>query len=169
MDENMLEQGVENTEEAQAASVEKQAGTQDYKGQEAEQEKKYTDADVDKIVARKIAAERKRMSKIFNEEQQENELEVRERNVLRRELMADAKDLLINDGFPSSLAKLLNYDSEESFGESYKEMTGIFNDAVQTALKDRLRGHTPIRGMTSGNKELTREKAFADAFAPNVR
>lgn len=35
------------------------------------------------------------MSKLFNEEQQENELEIRERNVAKREMMADAKDALV--------------------------------------------------------------------------
>ncbi len=44
-----------------------------------EPEKKYTDEDVDRIIAKKIAAERKRMSKLFNDEQQESELDKREK------------------------------------------------------------------------------------------
>ena len=63
-------------------------------------EKKYTDEEVDKIIARKIAAERKRMSKLFADEQQVTEIEQRERNVLLRELKADAKDALIDQGAP---------------------------------------------------------------------
>lgn len=107
------------------------------------EEKKYTDSDVDKIVSKKIARERERMRKIFEEEQQENELEARERKILTRELQADAKDKLISEGLPYTLASLMSYEDKERFEESYKEVTTIFREAVQRGIKDVLRGPTP--------------------------
>ena len=83
------------------------------------------------------------MRKIFEEEQQENELEARERKILTRELQADAKDKLISEGLPYTLASLMSYEDKERFEESYKEVTTIFREAVQRGIKDVLRGPTP--------------------------
>lgn len=165
MDE-IMNTGAEGIEEAQAAGAEEQAGAQgehETEGQE-QPEKKYTDADVDRIIAKKIAAERKRMQKLFDGEQQESELEIRERNVLRRELMADAKDALVDMGLPSSLAKIMDYTDKESFDKSFKEVTGIFGEAVTQGVKNKLRGSAPKVG--TGSRE---DAALRDAFAPKAR
>ena len=64
---------------AGASAAEDQEGTQgDQSGSGEgepgqEPEKKYTDKDLDRIIAKKIAAERKRMTKLFNDDQQESE------------------------------------------------------------------------------------------------
>lgn len=163
MDEELKDNGV--VDAAQAADAEEQAEAQGKEGvDQAPPEKKYTDADVDRIIARKIAAERKRMSKLFNEEQQESELEIRERNVLRRELMADAKDELIDRGLPSSLAKIMDYSSKESFDQSFKEVTDIFTSAITQGVKNALKGPVPRVG--TGSAE---DAALRDAFAPKAR
>lgn len=166
MDEEMRNMGAEGTEDAQAAGAEEQAGAQGEQGAEGQEqpEKKYTDADVDRIIAKKIAAERKRMQKLFDGEQQESELEIRERNVLRRELMADAKDALVDMGLPSSLAKIMDYTDKESFDKSFKEVTGIFGEAVTQGVKNKLRGSAPKVG--TGSRE---DAALRDAFAPKAR
>lgn len=172
-----LNTGAEGIEQAQAASAGEQAGaqgeqnTQDPEGREDGQqpEKKYTDADVDRIIAKKIAAERKRMQKLFEGEQQESEIEKRERDVTRRELMADAKDALVNDGLPSSLAKVMDYSDKEAYEESYKEVTGIFREAMQQEYKRRFSGRPPHARTDWGSKEIDREKAIEEAFAPPKR
>lgn len=166
MDEEMMIMGAEGTEDAQAAGAEEQAGAQGEQVAEGQEqpEKKYTDADVDRIIAKKIAAERKRMQKLFDGEQQESELEIRERNVLRRELMADAKDALVDMGLPSSLAKIMDYTDKESFDKSFKEVTGIFGEAVTQGVKNKLRGSAPKVG--TGSRE---DAALRDAFAPKAR
>lgn len=69
----------DNNVNANAGGVEENPGDQG-------QERKYTDADVDKIVARKIAAERDKATK-----KHDTELEQRERDVLRRELTMEAR------------------------------------------------------------------------------
>ena len=170
MDE-IMNAGAEGIEEAQAASAGEQAEAQDEQGAEGQKqpEKKYTDADVDRIIAKKIAAERKRMQKLFEGEQHESELEIRERNVLRRELSADAKDRLINDGFPSSLADIMNYSDKDSFEKSYQDVTNVFREAMAVEYKRRFSGSVPKAGADRGNRELDRDRKLANAFAPPKR
>ena len=98
--------------------------------------------------------------KLFNEEQQENELEIRERNVAKREMMADAKDALVKDELPYSLAGLMDYTDKESYEASYKEVTQIFRDAVQQQVKHLLRGSTPKVSTGTGGLDPI-GKAFA--------
>lgn len=169
MDEEMRNMGAESTEDAQAAGAEEQAGAQGEQGAEGQEqpEKKYTDADVDRIIAKKIAAERKRMQKLFEGEQQESEIEKRERDVTRRELMADAKDRLIGDELPSSLAEIMNYSDKESFEKSYQDVTAVFREAMQMEYKRRFSSRPPRVG--TGSRETPQERALADAFAPPKR
>lgn len=160
MSEELNNEMIESVEEA---TTEKKADTQSE--QKRELEKKYTDSDVDRIIAKKIAAERKRMSKLFNEEQQETEIEKRERAVLLRELKADAKDALIEQGLPASLSSLLNYNSKDELEHSMVEVGAIFNEAVQQGIKNRLGRETPRKGSCSINAE----KALQDAFKSGAR
>lgn len=127
-------------------------------------EKKYTDEDVDRIIAKKIAAERKRMSKLFNDEQQESELDKRERDVLKRELRADAKDTLTSQGLPSTLADLIDYSDKESSEKSLENVISIFREATAQGIKNALRGHAPRVGARLPGKD-----PIADAFAKKAR
>ena len=172
MDEETMITGAEGIEETQAAGAEEQAGAQGEQSEEIQDqpEKKYTDADVDRIVAKKIAAERKRIQKLFKAEQQESEIEKRERDVTRRELMADAKDALVSDGLPSSLAKVTDYSDKEAYEKSYEEVTGIFREAMQQEYTRWFSGRPP-RASTGdrGFVQISREKALSEAFAPPKR
>lgn len=158
--------------DAEASTAEDQEGTQgDQNGSgEAESgqkpEKKYTDEDVDRIIAKKIAAERKRMSKLFNDEQQESELDKRERDVLKRELRADAKERLASEGLPVALADLINYSDKEESEKSLDEVTATFRAAVAQGVKDALKGNAP-RVSTGGR--ATESDLIRSAFARNAR
>lgn len=170
--EDMMNMGNEVTEEVEAATTEEQAGAQGTdEGQQEPQEpeKKYTDADVDKIIARKIAAERQRMQKLFMEEQQESELERRERDVLARELKADAMDALLADGMPSSLATLMDYSSKENYEKSYKDVVKVFQVALGNEFKKRLAGPAPKAGTSphdSSSAGIRQQMAIENAFSP---
>ena len=140
------------------------AGTtvDDHAADQRRQEKKYTDDDVDKIVAKKINRERERLNKLLNEEQQISELEQRERNVYLRELKADAKDALIERGLPYELASVLDYTDEDAMNKSIESIEAVFNNAVQRAVTDKLRGNVPTRGNPVGNQD----QAIKNAFRP---
>lgn len=164
MEEKQLSESVESAKNVEETTAE-QAETHEEQTEVQKPEKKYTDEDVDKIIARKIAAERNRMKKLFENEQQESEIEKRERNVQKRELMADARDALTEQGFPSALAKLLDYSSEESCERSMTEVQQVFTDALQNEVKKRLAGNTP-RASYGGTSSPDR---ISNAFAPKVR
>lgn len=168
--EDMLNTGNEVVEEVGAAATEGQAGAQgDQEETQNEPEKKYTDADVDRIIAKKIAAERSRMQKLFTEEQQVSELEIREREVLKRELKANAMDKLIADNMPSSLAMLMDYSSEEGFKRSYKEVVEVFQEIMNVEIKKRFAGAVPKVGtglFDSSSAGTRQQMAIQNAFAP---
>lgn len=158
MGEEMLRTGAEGAEEVQAAGAEDQAGAQ------GNQEKKYTDADVDRIVARKIAAERNKSQKLLEKEQQESEIERRERDVQRRELTVEAKEKLAGEGLPGSLAEIMNYDSKEEFFQSYEKVTAAFREALRGERQNKLSGRTPVNPDNGFS-----DQSIADAFAPPAR
>lgn len=147
---------IEATEDVEAATTDKEQDNGDDTEREEHQEKKYTDEDVNKIVAKKLKRERERLRKAFDDEQQENEIEKRERDVLKRELKADAKDMLVEEGLPYTLAGLMDYEDKEAFDKSYKEVTSIFREAVQRGVKDVLKGNAP-RASTGNMKDPIKE------------
>lgn len=146
----MTDNGAESVESVGAASTEEQAGDQ------VDPYKKYTDSDVDRIVAKKIAAERSRAAK-----QQNEELEQREREVLRRELVIEARERLADKHLPSSLVDLLNYESKEEFEESYNKVTGVFMEVAKPKITGRA-PHNPDSGYASRD-------IIAGVFAPPTR
>lgn len=128
-----------------------------------EPEKKYSDADVDRIVARKIAAERKKMSKLLNEEQQETEIEKRERDVLKRELRMEAFDKLLERDLPKSLIDILNYNSREECAKSIEVIDTAFKSALRDVFLKEVCIGTPKTG-TGSNDDIIRS-----AFAAKAR
>lgn len=164
-EEGAIDQGAGDAGDPAAEDQGSNQGNQN-NAQENEQEpkKKYTDADVDKIVSKRIAAERKRLSKLFNDEQQESELDKRERDVLKRELRADAKDTLTSHGLPSTLADLIDYSDKESSEKSLENVISIFREATAQGVKNALRGHAPRVGSSLPGKD-----PIADAFARKAR
>lgn len=145
-------------EEVGAPVAEETAGAQGEK--QEKKEKKYTDDDVDRIVSKKIARERERLQKLFNEEQEVSEIEQREQKVLMREMKADAKDMLIDRGLPALLADVLNYESKEDMARSIEEVENVFREAVEREIKLRLKGSVPIKG----NGYKPGNNALRDAF-----
>lgn len=165
MGENMNNQN----ESAGAVTAEETTGThgnmEDMESQNrTPQERKYTDADVDRIVKKKIANERKRMQKLFEEGQQLSELEIRERNVLKRELKLDACELLEKNGVPTSLSGILNYESRESMEEGVECITKAFREAIGVEAKKMFAGETPrVYG------GISKCDPIKEAFAPKAR
>ena len=160
MEENQM---IEQAAAAPADNTAEVQGVQTEAPQEPE--KKYTDDDVDKIIARKIAAERKRMERLFQEDQQTSELEIRERNVLKRELKADARDLLVQQGYPQALAETLNYESREEMLKSIDVIGAAFKAAVYEEVKQRVRGTTPKAGHYNPNAGDALHDAFKSGGA----
>lgn len=140
---------------------EEKAGSDPVNSVEPEAEKKYTDADVDKIVAKRIARERERTKKILLQDEQISELEKRERDVTIREMKATAAETLRKSGLPSQLANLLDYSGDtEQMIDSLNLIQDDFLEAVEMAVRDRVRGKTPPGSCGSVNPD----QALRDAF-----
>lgn len=152
--------------QATAANEENAGNQQD--GQEGSQkdadqhegERTFTQDEVNDIVQKRLAKERERLSKVFQEEKQVSELEERERNILKRELRADAIEILNKGNLPTRLADLLDYSSEENFNSSMEEVTAIFRAALSERIKPFARQKTPIEGYAgSGMNSYSKEGA----------
>ncbi len=110
---------------------------------ESQAEKKYTDADVDRIIASKLAREREKFSKKQAEEQQESDFERRERELTIRELKADARETLEAKGLPACLSKVLRYDSKEAYEESMTVIAEVAEELERHFEIRRATGMTP--------------------------
>lgn len=118
-------------------------------GEQQEQhndERVFSQEEVNDIVQRRLVKERERLSKIFQEEKQLSELEEREQNILKRELRADAIEELGKRSLPLRLADLLDYNSGESLEKSLNEVTDIFSAALGEKLKPFARQSVPPEG-----------------------
>lgn len=124
-------------------------------------EKKYSDNDVDAIVARKIARERARYeSKLKNIQGEAGadpvdrralDLDIRERKLQARERLAEV-DL------PESYLQLLDYSSDDGFSQSVEKVTQFVSDLMDMLEVKRSRGSTPKDyGIHQGQPDRTKE------------
>jgi len=146
--------------------------------QEPQGGKSYSEADVNaKIAEAKAAweaeqAEKQRLAKLSPEERAkaEGEAQAQELTKLRAELLQrDLKDAavkkLTDEGFPVGLADLLTYTDKESMEKSLQQAQEVFKSALETAVKERLRGKTP-EGLGGGAKV---ENTMKDQIAQSIR
>lgn len=107
------------------------------------QEKKYTDADLDRIIGKRLAREREKVAKAQEEEKRVSDLDIREKELEKRELKADARDALSEKGLPKSLADLLDYGSKESYEASLARAEEIVQELHDLWEIKRATGRTP--------------------------
>lgn len=143
-----------NVKRVEAAATAETAGSA-----ESQEEKKYTDADVDRIIASKLAREREKFSKQQEAEQQESDFERRERELTIRELKADARDALEAKGLPTCLSKVLKYDSKEAYEESMAAIEEVAGEMERHFEIKRATGVTP-KAMPQNNSGNSIRNAF---------
>ena len=71
------------------------------------------------------------------------ELSDREAAITRKELMAEAKNTLAEKKLPVSLAEVLNYTDADTCSKSISAVEKAFQEAVEAAVNERLKGGTP--------------------------
>lgn len=145
----------------------------DDKGKGAD-EKKYSDADLDKIINQKFAKWQKDQEKAVNEAKKlasmtEQEKAEHERDEFRKELEAlkkannmaemgkQARKLLSDDGInvPDNLVDMIITDNAETTKTNVEAFSKLFKGAVQSAVKEALKGKAPGTG-SSGT--ITKEQ-----------
>lgn len=152
-----------------------------------EDEKKYTDKDVDAIIDKKFAKwksdqdkaiadavakveEANRLAQMNDKEKADHERAVMEQELadLKAEkafnsMLSEARGMLKADGLnvPEEIVKALVADSAETTQSAVKAFSGMFQKAVDEAVKEKLGGSEPKKGTAAtalSKKEIMAEK-----------
>ena len=135
-------------------------------------EKKYTDADVDEIINKKFAKwkseqeakenEAKKLAKMNADEKQkyqldqrEQELADREKAIARKELTAEAKAMLSERDLPVELVNVVDLTSAETVSESITSIQKAWEESVQKGVSERMKGSAPIKNAQTVQQEVT--------------
>ena len=139
--------------------------------------KRYTDAEVDDLINRKFAEWQKKQQKAVDEAKKLAEMSAQERaeherDELKKELDAlkkqaslaemtkTARKLLSDDGItvPEELLAMMVSDSADDTKAAISGFSVAFKNAVEVAVKERLRGEPPRRGNAGGTAPMTKEQ-----------
>lgn len=82
----------------------------------------------------------------------------RERDITKRELMAEAKNTLTEKAMPLSLAEILDYSDAKTCGASLETVEKAFKKAVEAGVEEKLKGGKPPKGAPPENDEAELEK-----------
>jgi len=108
--------------------------------------------------AEKLAKMTKEEKAQYLSQKQERALEAREADITRRELMAEAKNTLAEKKLPVGLAEVLNYTNAESCNKSIDAVEKAFQEAVQAAVDEKLKGGpTPKKAPSGGGDDLAKQ------------
>ena len=138
-------------------------------------EKKYTDADVDAIIDKKFAKwkseqeakenEAKKLAKMNADEKQkyqldqrEQELADREKAIARKELTAEAKAMLSERDLPVELVNVVDLTSAETVSQSVAVLQKSWEQAVQKGVQEKLKGGAPKKQAPVDSDGITKEE-----------
>lgn len=109
-------------------------------------EKKLQD---DQTEAQKLASMSETQKKKYQEEKRLKDLDDREAAITRRELTAQAKDQLADNGLPIELAEVLVYTDAESCKESIETVSKAFQKALEKGIEERIKGGRTMKKASS--------------------
>ncbi|WP_269477766.1 DUF4355 domain-containing protein [Hominibacterium faecale] len=84
------------------------------------------------------------------------ELEQREKDLARREMMAEAKAALAEKQLPVALADVLDYSDADKCKGSIEVVEHVFRDSVQQAVEEKLKGGKPPKAPET--EDITKEE-----------
>ena len=120
--------------------------------QAKQSEKKFTQKEVDDLISEKLS-EAEKLAKMnaeqkakYEQEKHEKELADREAALTKRELTATAKEVFTEKGLPAELADIVDTTSAENCTASIETIEKAFSAAVQKAVNDRLKSNPPKTG-----------------------
>ena len=159
------------TQENQAEQHEKQKENQD--------ERKYTDKDVDEILNKKFAKWQERQQKAVDEAKKLAEMNAQqkaeyERDQLQKqlddykrrdslsEMSKTARKMLSDNGIsiPDDLLSMLVTTEAEETKSNVDSFAKLFSEAVESAVKARVKGDPPRKGGTGGTT-MTKDQIMA--------
>lgn len=141
-------------------------------------EKRYSDADVNRIIDQKFAEWQKKQDKAVDEAKRLSEMNAQqkaeyERDKLKKELdelkrqasiaemSKTARKMLSDSGItiPDELLGMMVTPNAEDTKAAVDSFAKVFTEAVEAAVKERLKGEPPRRG--SGAPSMTKEQIAA--------
>lgn len=149
-------------------------------GEGAKDQPKYTDKDLDEIISKKFARWQEKQQKAVDEAKKLAEMNATqkaeyERDQLQKELdslkkkdalaeMTKTARKMLSDGgitIPDELlAMMVNTDAEETKA-AVDGFAKVFKDAVEAAVKERIKGEPPKRGTGGTAPAMTKEQIMA--------
>lgn len=158
-----------NTDTASNTGVKNEPGKPEKK-----QDKTFTQDELNGIIQKRLAEERERVKREAEErerrlsmtlEERERELLMRETDLRKKEMRADAIVLLAAKDMPAELTAFLDYSSYENLQSSVETIGVAFNKAVQQGVLERFRnnGRTPS-GVSGTPPSKPDEDVFVKAF-----
>ena len=162
-------------ENTNVETTEVEKGTAEPKETEVVDEKKYSDKDVDEIINKKFAKWKKEQEALNDEakklksmnadekakyerDKKERELQEREQQIIKRELLAEAKAMLNERGLPIELAGVIDLTDAQSVKSSIDAVGKQWEDAVRKGVADRIKGNAPLQKATQGSNSVTKEQ-----------
>lgn len=104
--------------------------------------------------AEKLAKMTKDEKAQYMQQKKEKELADREAAITKGELKAEAKNTLAEKKLPVSLADLLVYTDADSCNKSIATIEKVFQEAVEAAVQEKLKGGDPQKKAPESNKDL---------------
>lgn len=144
----------------------KEAGTAGKKADSSKtsENKTYTEDEVNKIVEKRLARERRKYSELIGgaDDDREADLIAREKAITIRELKADASAALAAAGLPvTESLGVLDYTDKEACDASIEQLKKIVQAATDSRIGKILKGGAPIKKAPQGSKDQ-----IAEAFKP---
>lgn len=147
---------------------------------ETNKELKYTDDDLDQILGKRFARWEKEKQKAIDEaaklanmdaqqraeherDKLQKELDALKRKDALSEMTKTARGMLSAEGITvpdALLSMMVNTDAEETKA-AVDSFAKAFTDAVEKAVKERLKGETPRKGNGGGAAPMTKEEIMA--------
>ena len=167
----------ETTGDADMDGIDNQTQSKD---KAAEPEKKYTDADVDKLLDRKFAEWQKKQQQAVAQaeklatmnatqraeherDQLKKELEELKRKDTLSEMMKETRKMFSDNGVSVSdelLSVLVTTDAENTKNAA-DSFIKLYKAAVEAGVKERLRGESPRKGTSGDTVSMTKEQIMA--------
>lgn len=117
--------------------------------------------------AEKLAKMSKEEKAQYMQQKHEKELADREADITRRELKAQARITLAEKEVPVSLAEVLVYSDAESCNKSIATVVDAFQEAVQKAVEEKLKGGKPPKKAPESGGNENGAQSFVDVIKKN--
>ena len=154
----------------EAVEVQVEGGATEVDTVEVKEEKTFTQAELDKILNKKFAQwqkkteeakiEAERKAKLTEAEklaEERKEFESMKRQFEYEQRVNSTSKVLASNNLPIEFSDFLVADTEEATTQRVDLFKNAFNEALEKALTERLRGNTPKVGVSS-SKEISKKE-----------